>query len=97
MRTLLIISFLLFTYSCFAQANKNDTLYNLTLSFRPATIKILNDTGVVTSTSINNGVKISYRDIKPGNYKIQVSGQGQPTTFVDSIFVGVGQKLVLNL
>jgi hypothetical protein len=97
MRTLLTIYFLLFTYSCFTQVNQKDTLYNLTLSFRPATIKILNDTVVVATTSINNIVKVSYRDIMPGNYKIQISGQGQPTTFIDSIFVGTGQKLVLNL
>ena len=32
----------------------------------------------------------------PGQYKIQISGQGQLTTINDSIVVGQGQNLVLS-
>jgi hypothetical protein len=97
MNPLLTIVFAFLTSFCFAQAQKNsDALYDLTISYRPATIKILTDTTTLVTSFINNVQKITYTDIQAGHYKIQISGQGQPTIIKDSIIVKAGQQLVLN-
>ena len=98
MKTLLTITFLLLTFFCFGQTQKsNDALYNLTLSYRPAVITILADTGMLNS-SMNNGniEKMTFTGMTPGQYKIQISGQGQQTVIKDSIIVKKGQDLVLR-
>lgn len=85
------------TYFCFAQTGKsNDAFYDLAIAYRPATIKILTDSGSLASSVVNNVQKIIYTDIKPGHYKIQISGQGQATVIRDSIIVTKGQKLILS-
>ena len=98
MKTLLTITFLLLTFFCFGQTQKsNDALYNLTLAYRPAVITILADTGMLNS-SMNNGnnEKMTFTGMTPGQYKIQISGQGQQTVIRDSIVVKKGQDLVLS-
>jgi hypothetical protein len=98
MNTLLTITFSFLTFFCFGQAQKNnDTLYDLAIAYRPAVIAILTDTGMLSS-SINNGniKKITYTDMTPGQYKIQISGRGQKTAVKDCIVVKKGQNLVIN-
>ena len=81
----------------FTQTQKSgDAVCDLTLGYKPATVTILTDTSALKPSFINNVERITYVDIKPGKYKIQVSGQGQPTEIKDSIIVKEGQKLVLN-
>lgn len=97
MKNPLTIAFALLTSFCFAQTQKNsDALYDLTISYRPATIKILKDTTTFVSTVVNNVQKTTYTDIQAGHYKIQISGQGQLTIIKDSIIIKAGQNLVLN-
>lgn len=98
MKTLLIITFTFLTIFCFGQTQKNnDALYDLTIAYKPAVISILTDTGLLSS-SLNSGniSKMTYTSMTPGQYKIQVSGQGQLTTIRDSIVVKDGQNLVLS-
>ena len=86
------------TFFCFGQTKKNNNaFYNLTIAYRPAVISILVDTGMLSS-SINNGniEQMTFKGITPGQYKIQISGQGQQTVIRDSIVVKKGQDLVLN-
>ncbi len=97
MKPPLTIAFAFLTSFCFAQTQKNSgAVYDLTISYRPATIKILTDTSSFASSVINNVQKITYTDIQAGHYKIQISGQGQLTIIKDSIIVKAGQQLVLN-
>jgi len=99
MKSLPTISFLFFSSFCFGQAQKNsDALYHLAIAYRPAVITIWTDT-VMLGSSINNGniQKMIYTGVPPGQYKIQISGQGQLTVFRDSIVVKKGQDLVLSL
>jgi hypothetical protein len=96
MKTRLTITFVFLTFFGHGQiSNKSDAFYNLTIMYRPATITILKDTNS-SSSVVKNSQKITYPSIKPGHYKIQISGQGQPTIIRDSIIVLAGQKLVLS-
>lgn len=98
MKTLLTITFIFLTTFCFGQTQKNnDASYDLTIAYKPAIISILSDT-VVLSSSVNNGniSKMTYTSITAGQYKIQISGQGQSAIIRDSILVKNGQNLVLN-
>ncbi len=69
----------------------------MTIAYRPAVIAILADTGTLNS-SINPGniEQMSFTGMTPGQYKIQISGQGQQTVIKDSIVVKKGQDLVLR-
>ena len=97
MKPLLSITFSFATLFCFGQTQKNnDALYDLIIAYRPVTITILTDTSSFPSSVVNNFQKITYADIKPGHYKVQISGQGQPTVIKDSVIVAAGQKLVLS-
>ena len=97
MKTLLTITFSFLTFFCFGQTKKkNNSFYDVTIAYRPATIKIIADTNLFASSIVNNVQKITYTDIKPGHYKIQISGQGQPTFIKDRVIVAAGQKLTLN-
>ena len=97
MKILLTITFLFLTVFCFGQTQKNrDAVYDLTIAYRPATIQLLTDTDSFPASNINNIGKMTYTDIKPGHYKILISGRGQSSVIKDSILVGQGQKLVLN-
>jgi hypothetical protein len=97
MKTLLTITFSFLTSFCFGQPQKNnDALYDLTIPYKPARIKVLTDTNTFRSSIVNNSQKMTYTDIKPGHYKIQISGQGQQTIIRDSIIVLKGQMLVLS-
>jgi hypothetical protein len=98
MKTQLTILFVLITCSCFGQTEiNNDAVCELKLSYRPVVINILSDTGIF-STSLNKGniSKMTYTSPPPGNYKIQISGQGKSTVIRDSIVVKEGQNLILN-
>ena len=97
MRARLTITFSFFASFCFGQTQQNDdAVYNMTIAYRPATIQLFTDTNSFPSSNINNIGRITYRDIKPGNYKILISGRGQTSIIKDSILVGQGQRLVLN-
>lgn len=97
MKSLLLITFIFFTGLCFAQTQQNcDAVYDLTIAYRPATIQLLTDTNSFPTTNINNIGRITYGYIQPGRYKIIISGQGQTSVIKDNIWVGQGQKLVLN-
>ena len=97
MKSLLTITFLLSTCFCFAQTKQNsDAVYDVAVAYRPATIQLLTDTNSFPASNINNIGRITYKDIKPGHYKILISGRGQTSVIKDSILVGQGQKLVLN-
>ena len=98
MKPLLTIALIFVTTLCFGQTQKaNDALYKLTIAYKPAVISIWTDTGMLRS-SVNNGniSKITYTDMPPGKYKIQISGQGQLTTINDNIVVSQGQNLVVS-
>lgn len=93
MKTLLTTTFALLTIFCSGQ---NEALFELTIPYRPATIKILTDTALLDIFNINsNIIETTYKNIKAGRYKIQISGQGQSTIDVDSIIVKEGQTLRL--
>jgi len=97
MKSLLLITFLFSTCFCFAQPQQNcDAVYDLTIAYRPATIQLLTDTSSFPVSSINNTGRITYGNIRPGHYKILISGRGQTSVVKDSIWVEQGQKLVLN-
>jgi hypothetical protein len=86
------------TFFCFGQTQKNnDALYNLTIAFKPSVISILTDTGMLSSSKNNGNIqKMTYTGMTPGQYRIQISGQGQQTVTIDSIIVSKGQNLALN-
>jgi hypothetical protein len=93
----IIVTFSFLAVHFFAQSQKStDATYDLTLGYKPATIKILTDTGFMRLCVVNNLQKITYTDIKAGHYKIEISGQGQATRVKDSIIVSEGQNLVLR-
>ena len=97
MKSLLTITFLFATCFCFAQTQQNgDAVFDVAIAYRPATIQLLTDTNSFPVSNINNIGRITYNDIKPGHYKILISGRGQTSAIKDSIFVGQGQRLVLN-
>lgn len=98
MKTLLTITLSFLTFFCFGQTKKNNSaLYNLTIAYRPAVVAILADTGVLNSfVNCGNIEQMTFTDITPGQYKIQISGQGQQTVIRDSIAVKKGQDLVLR-
>ena len=97
MKSLLLITFLFSTCLCFAQTQQNcDAVYDVQIAYRPAIIQLLTDTNSFPPSNISNIGRITYRDIKPGHYKILISGQGQTSVVKDSILVEQGQKLVLN-
>lgn len=98
MKTLLTITFSFLTFFCFGQKQKsNDALFNLALAYRPAIITILADTGMINSSTNNGNIeKMTFIGMTPGQYKIQISGQGQQTVIRDSIEVKKGQDLVLS-
>ncbi len=97
MKPLLTITFLFLTFFGFGQTLKNnEALYDLAIAYRPATVTIMTDTNSFPSSVVNNVQKITYTNIKPGRYKIQISGQGQQTVVRDSIIVAAGQRLVLR-
>jgi hypothetical protein len=97
MKSLITIKFLFFASFCFGQTQQNsDAVYDLAIAYRPATIQLLTDTSSFPASNINNIGKMTYTNIKPGHYKILISGQGQPSVIKDSILVGQGQKLVLT-
>ncbi len=97
MKSLLIIILLFTTCFCFAQTQQNgDAIYDVAIAYRPATIQLLTDTNSIAAFDINNIGQVSYKGIKPGRYKLLISGRGQTSTIKDSIFVGQGQSLVLN-
>jgi hypothetical protein len=97
MKTLITICFLLFANLCIAQEQSNDSNRTLNIPFIPATIHFLADTGSIASSFINKGLqKITYTKVPIGKYKIQMTGQGQLTTIIDSIYV-TNNKLVLNI
>jgi|GEM_PF-2541870 len=95
MKFLLIIALVFFSQSCLAQAG-SEALYNFTIPYRPASIKIFTDTSSFPSSVVNGVQKTIYTNIKPGRYKIQVSGSGQVPIVKDSLIVREGQKLVLH-
>lgn len=96
MKALLTITFAFLILFCSGQT-KNEALYELTIPYKPATIKILTDTGVLYSSKINSDiVRSTYINIKAGQYKIQISGQGQSTIDFDTITVKEGQALSLS-
>lgn len=98
MKTLLIIIFSLLQLPCLGQTQASkDTLYDLTLAYRPAVIKLWSDSIKRTST-INNGniSKMTYSGLPPGQYKVEICGQGQATVLRDSLTVGKEQNLVLR-
>jgi len=98
MKILLSVIFSFLTLFCFGQTkNNNNALYNLTINYRPAVISIFADTGMLNS-SINNGniEQMTLTGMTPGQYKIQISGQGQQTITRDSIVIKKGQDLVLS-
>jgi len=98
MKTLLTIAFAFLNLCCFGQTrSSNEALYKLTVPYRPATIKIMNDTNPLDSFPVLGIEKASFAGIKPGHYKIHISWQGQPTVIKDSIIVAAGQMLVLDL
>jgi hypothetical protein len=95
MKTLLTIALAFLAVFCSGQT-KDEALYELTIPYKPATINILTDTGVLFTSKINiNLVGSTYKGIPAGHYKIQISGQGQPTIVIDSIIVKEGQALRL--
>jgi len=97
MKSLLLITFLFFTGLCFAQKPQNcEAVYDLTIAYRPATIQLMTDTNTFPASNINNIGRITYTDIQPGHYKVLISGQGQTSVIKNNIWVGQGQKLVLN-
>ena len=97
MKSLLTITFLFFSFLCFAQTQQNgDAVYDVEIAYRPATIQVLTDTNSFPTSNITNVRRITYRDIQPGHYKLLISGRGQTSVVKDSIRVGQGQKLVLN-
>jgi hypothetical protein len=99
MKSLLAIAFLFLTFFCFGQSQENsDALYDLTIAYRPAVIDILTDTGTFSSLIVNSNIlKMIFKRMAPGYYKIQISGRGQTSVTRDSIVVQKGQDLVLNL
>lgn len=91
------IIFLFFSIFCIGQKQSNSYAeYNLSITYRPATIQILMDTTILSTHTVNNTMKITYTDIKTGVYKIRISGQGQETVIRDSIIVSKRQQLVLK-
>lgn len=97
MKSILLITFLFSTCFCFAQTQQNcDAVYDVQIAYRPATIQLLTDTNSFPPSNINNIRKTIYRSIKPGHYKIKISGPGQTSEIKDNIFVKQGQQLVLN-
>jgi hypothetical protein len=98
MKTQLTIIFAILTVLCFGQNQQtNNAYYVLTIPYRPAVIQILSDSGTLRP-EINRGnvQQVTYLGIAPGQYRIQISGQGQSTIVRDSIIVKKGQNLVLN-
>lgn len=98
MRAQLTIIFIFLFNISFGQIKQDGVAaYNLTIPYRPVVISILSDTGMLSS-SINNGniSKMTFTGMAPGQYKIQISGNGQLTIIRDSIVVKEGQNLALS-
>lgn len=98
MKSLLTITFSFLIFFSFGQTKKNNNaLYNLTIPFKPAVIAILGDTGMLNSF-INPGniEQMTFTGMTPGQYKIQISWQGQQTVIKESIVVKKEQDLVLR-
>jgi hypothetical protein len=97
MKTLITIFFFTCANFCKAQDQNNNSIKTLNIPFIPATIHFLTDTGSIASSFINKGLqKITYTKVPVGKYKIQVTGQGQLTTIIDSIWV-TNDRIVLNI
>jgi hypothetical protein len=93
MKLLSTIAFTLLTLLCVAQTStKSAAFYELALPYRPAVVKIMAGTTTITH-SINNGNirQMTYKDLTPGEYSIQISWQGQPTIVRDNVTVKNGQ------
>lgn len=98
MKLLLTVTFSLLTFFCFGQTKKNkNAVYHFTIAYRPAVITIFSHTRMIDS-SFNKGniEQMTFTGMTPGQYKIQISGQGQQTVIKDSIVVKKGQDLVLS-
>ena len=89
-------SFLILYLFVFAQIQKTDSIYSIALAFRPATVEIISDTGYISKVRINNNTKVTYTNITPGKYTIEISGEGQTTKTIDSIIIEKGKQLVIQ-
>jgi hypothetical protein len=74
----------------------NEAVYEIIVAYKPATIKIILDTSIVTTSTISYSQTITYTDLKEGVYKVEVTGQNQKTLERDSIFVKENNKLILS-
>lgn len=98
LKVLLIIPvLLLLTCFCFGQAKDTDSAYcSITIPYRPATIYLAADTGIVHSYSSRWNGRIISSNIPAGRYKFFVDGPGKSRDLMDSVVVMDGQKLVLR-